>query len=161
MDDEVLLASRDFARLLARYEVVIVQRCVAALHGHADAEDVAQDVKLRLLREAQAGNTYPVPYRIVVHKVIQWTLKDHWAGRDTTVPLPEGWEPAAEDDAAGGLIVDEMLADLPPRERDVWLLTVEGLGPDQIAERLEMTRNAVDQALHRGRLKLREMLAHG
>ena len=54
-----------------------------------------------------------------------------------------------------------MLEDLPPRERDVWTLTVEGLSPDQIAERLEMKRNAVDQALHRGRLKLREKLAGG
>ena len=66
MDDEALLAARDHARLLAKYEPVIVQRCVAALRGHSDAEDVAQDVKLRLWRELQAGKTYPVPYRVVV-----------------------------------------------------------------------------------------------
>lgn len=161
MTDEELLASGEYATLLARYEVVIVQRCVARLRGHPDAEDVAQDVKLRLWRELQAGNTYPVPYRVVVHKVIGWTLKDHWAGRDTAVPLPEGWEAGAEDDFAGPLIVDELLAGLPPREQEVWRLYTEGLSPDQIAERLGVTRNNVDQALHRGRKRLRELLARG
>jgi RNA polymerase sigma factor (sigma-70 family) len=58
--------------------------------------------------------------------------------------------------------VEEALADLPPREREVWTLTIdEGLSPDQIAERLNTTRNNVDQALHRGRVKLREKLARG
>src|SRR3989442_14512492 len=105
MDDDGLLASGDHARLLAKYEAVIVARCVAALRGHADAEDVAQDVKLRLWRELQAGKQYPVPYRVVVHKVIGWTLKDHFAGRDTTVPLPDGWDAGTEDDPGGRLTV--------------------------------------------------------
>lgn len=161
MDDETLLVSGDHARLLAKYETVIVQRCVAALRGHADAEDVAQDVKLRLWKELQAGKTYPVPYRVVVHKVIEWTLKDYWAGRDTTVPLPEHWEPSVKDDPDGPLIVKEMLDELPPREREVWTLWMERLSPDEIAERLHITRNNVDQALHRGRRKLQEMLAGG
>jgi DNA-directed RNA polymerase specialized sigma24 family protein len=162
MTDEELLASGDFARLLARYETTIVQRCVAKLRGHLDAEDVAQDVKLRLLAEAKRGRTYLVPYRVVVHKVVGWTVKDYWAGRDTAVPLPEGWDPATEDDPAGRLIVEEALADLPPREREVWKLLIdEGLSPDQVAERLGVTRNNVDQALHRGRVKLREKLARG
>lgn len=161
MDDEALLASGDHARLLARYETVIVQRCVAVMRGHADAEDVAQDVKLRLWRELQAGKTYPVPFRVVVHKVIEWTLKDYWAGRDTTVTLPEHWEPSVKDDPDGPLIVKEMLDELPPREREVWTLWMEGLSPDQIAEQLQTTRNNVDQALHRGRVRLKEMLARG
>ena len=162
MTDEALLASGDHARLLARYEMVIVQRCVAAMRGHEDAEDVAQDVKLRLWRELQAGKTYPVPFRVVVHKVIGWTLKDHWSGRGTTVPLPDGWEPGTEDDVDGRLIVAEMIDQLPPREQEVWRLQIEeGLSPDQIAERLAITRNNVDQALHRGRKRLGEMLADG
>lgn len=34
----------------------------------------------------------------------------------------------------------------------------EGLEIDEIAERLDMTRNAVDQALHRGHSRLRERI---
>jgi DNA-directed RNA polymerase specialized sigma24 family protein len=141
---------------------VIVQRCVAAMKGSPEAEDVAQDVKLRLWKELQAGNTYSVPFRVVVHKVIDWTLKDHWSGRPTDVPLPEGWGPGQDDDAIGPLIVRELLDELPPREREVWELhCLGGLGPEQIAERLAVTRNNVDQALHRGRQKLRDRLANG
>jgi RNA polymerase sigma factor (sigma-70 family) len=161
MTDEALLESGDHARLIARYETIIVQRCVSKLRGHPDAEDVAQDAKLRLWKELQAGRRYGVPYRVVVHKVIEWTLKDYWGGRDTTAPLPEHWEPSVEDDPDGPLIVHEMLAQLPQREREVWELFMDGLGHDQIAAELGIARNNVDQALHRGRVKLKEMLARG
>lgn len=161
MDDDALLASGQHAVLLARYETIIVHRCVARLRGHPDAEDVAQDVKLRLWRELKAGRTYSVPYRVVVHNVIEWTLGDYWAGRDTTVPLPDGWEPATEDDPDGAIIVSELLAELAGREQEVWELWMDGLAPDQIAERLGITRNNVDQALHRGRVKLREIVGRG
>jgi hypothetical protein len=50
-EDARLLDRGDHARLLAKYEPVIVGRCVAALRGSLDAEDVAQDVKTRLWRE--------------------------------------------------------------------------------------------------------------
>jgi AAA domain len=53
--DAALLAHEEHARLLAKYEPVILGRCIARLYGHADAEDVAQDAKLRLWRELQAG----------------------------------------------------------------------------------------------------------
>jgi DNA-directed RNA polymerase specialized sigma24 family protein len=54
-EDARLLDSGEHARLLAPYEPVIIGRCVAALRGSLDAEDVAQDVKLRLWREASGA----------------------------------------------------------------------------------------------------------
>ena len=50
-EDARLLDSGEHARLLATYEPVIIGRCVAALRGSLDAEDVAQDVRLRLRGE--------------------------------------------------------------------------------------------------------------
>jgi len=161
-DDARLLAQGEHARLLAVYDAVIVQRCVAALRGSLDAEDVAQDVKLRLYRELQAGKTYPVPFRVVVHKVIDWTLKEYFSGLPTHAPLPDGWEPAGEDDPLDPLIVREVLDGLPAREGEAWRLHIlQGLSPEQIAAKLATSRNAVDQALHRGRVKLRELLSDG
>jgi RNA polymerase sigma factor (sigma-70 family) len=56
----------------------------------------------------------------------------------------------------------EALAELPPREQEVWTLFIEeGLSPEQIAAQLAITRNNVDQILHRGRKKLQELLARG
>ena len=57
-DDAVLLDAGNIAALLARYHDQIVGRCVARLRGHADAEDVAQDAKLRLLAEFRRGKRY-------------------------------------------------------------------------------------------------------
>src|SRR5207244_2961189 len=73
---------------------------VASLRGDLAAEDVAQDVKLRLWKELQAGKRYVVPYRVVVHQVIGWTVKDQFAGRDTSVPLPDGGAPGGRGRAA-------------------------------------------------------------
>jgi RNA polymerase sigma factor (sigma-70 family) len=165
--DAALLARGEHARLLAKYEPVILGRCIAELRGHHDAEDVAQDVKLRLFRELSSGRSYPVPFRVVVHKVIGWTLKEYFAGRPTHVPLPEGWDPADPDDAYGELVDRDVVAaaldGLPEgKTRDVMELAyLERLDPDQIAQRLDMKRNAVDQALHRGHRKLRETLIGG
>ena len=49
--DALLVARGDYARLLAKYEPIIIGRSVARLQGRPDAEDVAQDAKLRLFRE--------------------------------------------------------------------------------------------------------------
>jgi RNA polymerase sigma factor (sigma-70 family) len=161
-DDALLLARGEYGRLLAIYDPFILQRCVAALRGSLDAEDVAQDVKLRLYRELKAGKQYPLPFRLVVHKVIDWTLKEYFRGRPTDLPLPDGWEMAVEDDPLGDLVVEEVLDGLPSRARQVChMRLVEGLRPEEIAAALGITRNAVDQALHRGYLKLRERLLHG
>lgn len=152
--------------MLAKYEPVIVQRCVAALRGHADAEDVAQDVKLRLWRELQAGKEYPVPYKVVVSKVIDWTLRDYRQGRDTHAPLPDGFDAGAAD-PTGAVGAEESVRDLlsawlQGRARQVCELRyLEGLEIEDIAKRLGMTRNAVDQALHRAHVKLREALTGG
>ena len=165
MDDAELLESGDHARLLARHEVVIHQRCVAALRGSLDADDVAQDVKLRLWRELQAGKRYQgLPYKVVVHQVIGWTLKDYWEGRDTTAPLPAEWlgdphDPIGELDDRYS--VSALLEGLPDRQRECWALRLAGYEPEQIAAALGMKRNAVDQALHNGRKKLREALTRG
>src|SRR5438067_1283474 len=96
--DDRLLADGDIAALLAVYEPAILSRCIAKLRGSVDAEDVAQDVRLRLLKEFRAGKSYSVPYRVVVHKVIDYTGLDYFQGRPTDVPLPDEWQPSAADD---------------------------------------------------------------
>src|SRR5262245_18771063 len=103
-EDATLLARGDYARLLAKYEPTIIGRCIAKLRGHVDADDVAQDVKIRLWRELTAGKSYPVPFRVVVHKIIGWTVNDYFAGRPTHLPLPEGWDPTDPDDAYSELL---------------------------------------------------------
>jgi RNA polymerase sigma factor (sigma-70 family) len=152
--------------LLAKYDDAIVGRCIARLRGAPDAEDVAQNVKLRLLHEFHACKRYGgVPYRVIVHQVVTYTLGDYFAQRRTDSPLPEGWEPGVPDYADS---VDSryhlmgLFADLPERARRVLeLFYLVGLEHDEIAEQLGIARNNVDQALHRGHKRLRETLSGG
>ena len=76
--------------------------------------------------------------------------------------LPDGWDPEAPDafeHVDERLDLELLFADLPPRQREVAeLLYREGLSHDQIAERLGVKRNAVDQALHNAHAKLAEKL---
>jgi RNA polymerase sigma-70 factor, ECF subfamily len=164
--DARMLAAGEHAFLLAKYEPVIIGRCIAKLRGHADADDVAQDVKLRLWRELVAGKDHAVPFRVVVHQVIRWTIADYFDGRPTDVPLPDAWDPSDPSDPLGELldrdVVASMLNGLEGRTREVMELRyLERLDVDQIAERLEMEPNAVHQALHRGHRKLRETATRG
>ena len=160
--DAHLLETGRIDRLLAKYHVVIVGRCIARTNVH-DGQDVAQDVEFRLYREFQAGKRYPgVPYRVVVHNVIGWTLADFFQGKPTDVPLPEDWG-SAEVDFAGGLVdrmwLAELIDELPPVEREACrLVYLEGVSPERAAVELDTTRNNIDQRLHHARRRLREMI---
>src|SRR5919108_5499213 len=160
-DDTRLLEEGDLAGLLAKYEPTILGRCVAKLHGHPDAEDVAQNVMLRLVAEFNRGKRYgETPYRVVVHKVVEWTVKDYFEGRRIDAELPEDWD-VGEGDFTEELVsryyVAGLLEPLPEREREVMIrFYMLGQDPLQIADELGIERNAVDQALHRARKRLRE-----
>jgi hypothetical protein len=108
--DADLLADGRIERLLARYVLVILARCIHETKSSHDGQDVAQDVMFRLFREFHAGKRYPgIPYRVVVHQVTKWTLADFFAGRRTDVPLPDDLE-LREDDRG-----DRVVSDLWPK----------------------------------------------
>lgn len=159
-EDKRLLEAGEYAKLVESYYGVIVKRCQARTRSEGEAFDVAADVVIRLLGEVKSGKRYPVPFRVVVHKVVGWKLAEHFAGRSKDVELGE--EPI--DDSAFQAVEDRrdlmsVLEGLPQREREVALLRILcGLEPSEIAARLSITRNNVDQAWHRAKGKLRESL---
>jgi RNA polymerase sigma factor (sigma-70 family) len=161
-EDALLLQNGDHAALIAAYREIVAQRCRIAVRSDT-ANDVAQNVFERMLRELARGKRYSVPYRVVVHKIVDWTVKEHFQGRPTDIALPEGWDVADETDPYRPLEEDQALevlfADLPEGSRRVLELRYrDGLEIDEIAAQLELNRNAVDQALHRGHARLRESI---
>jgi len=160
-EDARLLAARDFDRLAAKYLPVVRTIVYARVRGDG-ADDVVQDVMLRLLRELDAGKTYAVPYRVVVPMVTVWLVKAHYRGKPVQlVPLPEGWDgPGADDpDLPDEAFLERLFSELPERDRQVCELRyLRGLEIEEIAAALGITRNAVDQALHRAHRELRAML---
>jgi hypothetical protein len=57
---------------------------------------------VRLLRELRAGKRYPVPFRVVVWMVVEWTLRGAYPGAKECAWLPEDWDSAATDAFAEG-----------------------------------------------------------
>lgn len=161
-EDKRLLQKGEHKLLLAAYFHPVRERCFLRLRNDDAANDAAQRVFVRLLSELRAGRTYTVPFRVVVWMITEWTLRSHYPAAKQDSFLPDGWDPKAPD--AYGEWEDEhdlraLIADLPQRQREVLDLRYrEQLGHEQIAERLGMTRNAVDQALHNGHKKIAEKL---
>src|SRR5215210_2500682 len=92
-DDHELLRNGEIARLLAKYEPAVMGRCAARVRPYSDAEDVAQNVMLRVYNEYKRGKRWnEQPFRVVVHQVTGWTIKDHFEGRRYTDPLPDDWD---------------------------------------------------------------------
>jgi RNA polymerase sigma factor (sigma-70 family) len=164
--DSELLADGRIERLLARYELVIQARCIRETKNVHDGQDVAQDVMFRLFREFHAGKRYVgIPYRVVVHQVTKWTLADFFAGRRTDVALPDDLE-IREDDPGDRVVSElwlhELVAQLPEAEQAACTLVyLEGLSPEQAAERLGTTRNNVDQRLFHALKRLRDLMDDG
>jgi RNA polymerase sigma factor (sigma-70 family) len=161
-EDRRLLEEGEHKLLLASYFHPVRERCFLALRDRDAGEEAAQRVFVRLLAELRTGRTYPVPYRVVVWMVTTWTLRSFYPAAKTDATLPDDWNPEAPDAYAeweDENYLATLITDLPQRQRQVLDLAYrEGLAPEQIAERLAMTRNAVDQALHNGHKRLAEKL---
>jgi RNA polymerase sigma factor (sigma-70 family) len=165
-EDTRLLEEGDLAGLLAKYGPVVLGRCLAKLRGNSDAEDVAQNVMLRLVAEFERGKRYgDTPYRVVVHKVVEWTVKDYFEGRRIDAELPDDWDAGERDfseEVVSRYYVAGLLEPLPERDREVMMrFYLLAQDPKQIADDLEIERNAVDQALFRARKRVREAAASG
>jgi RNA polymerase sigma factor (sigma-70 family) len=165
-EDDRLLARGDLGALLARHFDDLVAHARVRV-GAARADDVVQAALLRTLRELRAGRRWPIPFRAVVHQHLRWACADAF-GETATATLPEDWDvpdPVGED---AYLAVEERIAlgalldALPPGDRRVMRLRyLDGWEIEAIAGELGMTRNAVDQALWRGRRAIREEWAGG
>jgi RNA polymerase sigma factor (sigma-70 family) len=160
-EDLRLLENGNHAQLLANYFHPVRQRCVLRLRDPDAADEATQRVFERLLGELRRGKRYSVPFRVVVWKVTEWTLNGFFPGAKQDGTLPVDWDPGGPDEGYAGWEerhdLLRLFEGLPPRQRQVLTLRfLEGLKPAEIAERLGIERNAVDQALHNGLGKLRE-----
>ena len=147
-------------------------------------EDLAQDTIVYLLAEWKRGRTYGGNCIVsVARQRARWMALDffkaaneprrrgfkavpldysfptHDSNGDESASVVEPLEPGPGPyDLAAEADFEEMILDvLPPREREVFRLRCfEGLGSYEVAERLGCEPNAVDQAYHRAKRRLRD-----
>jgi RNA polymerase sigma-70 factor (ECF subfamily) len=161
-EDRRLFEVGEHKLLVEGYWGIILDRCRARVPRDA-AEDVAVEVAVRLLDELGRGKRYPAPFRVVVHMVTSWKIKEFFTRKPSPGFLGQP-DPAAEDPELEAVESDYdlllLMNGLAPREREVVdLRWRQGLEIGEIAARLGLDRNAVDQALFRAHAKLRARLA--
>lgn len=148
------------ARLLPR----VLRHAARVLGNRSEAEDVAQEVMLRLWRAAADwqpdGPARPATwaYRVTANLAI-----DRLRARKRLAPLEAAPEPADEtpspaeamDRATRTEALDAALQALPERQRQAVVLRhIEGLTNPQIAEILDISVEAVESLTARGKRAL-------
>ena len=158
--------ARAFEDLVRRYQHRVFGVALRMLGRRADAEDVAQDVFLRVHRaiggfrgEARLSTwLYGITSRLCLNRLASAERKRMRYDDDAVMDAPSDASdaPAAmerrEIDAALRRAIDE----LPDERRVVVVLRdIEGLSYDEIAEALELEPGTVRSRLHRARLDLK------
>ncbi len=163
--DERLLQEGRIGDALARYLPALHARALARLKPHQRdyADDVVQNAVLRVWREYDGGKRWDHPFRVIVHRRLSWTLLDFFGGRPDEVQFPEDFDPKDLTDHVSDVedrqYVEQIIAELPPREHEVARMRViEDRTPAEIAELLGIESNAVHQALFRAWRRLEERL---
>jgi RNA polymerase sigma-70 factor, ECF subfamily len=167
IEDRRSEAGDELERLYEEHGGRVRAICLGLLRDRDEAEDAAQQVFLSALRSLHRGT--------VPRDAGAWlaTISRHecWARarRPAVAPLHAGLHDVnAEDPSTSALNRAELdetwrrVAALPGRQRDVLLLReVRGLGYDELAEGLQLSRPSVRSLLTRARRTLRAQLERG
>jgi len=150
------------AELFVEYGDLVFRTALRLTNSRPDAEDVTQDVFLRLPGAAQgftgAAPSFPGWIRRVAVRQALMHLRAGRRRREVGVDdISALLAPA--DHQASRLSIDSALARLPDEHRTVFLLKeVEGYGHAEIAELLGISVANSEVRLHRARRTLRELL---
>jgi RNA polymerase sigma-70 factor (ECF subfamily) len=150
--------------LLPRYRDRVFRLAVGMLRNRAEAEDVAQDIFLRLWR-ALPGYTGRASLSTWIYAISRNTCLSQIRARRSQVSLDDPdvkYEraiaaPYADDSAV--VSVTQMLESLPPRYRQVvTLFYMEDKSCEQTAAVLELPVGTVKALLHRARRRMIDLV---
>jgi RNA polymerase sigma-70 factor (ECF subfamily) len=180
MDDQATTRAPDPEHVFREYGPRVYNLARRMLGNDADAEDVAQDVLVQVLRKGHSFRG-EASFPTWLHKVTVNAALAHRHRRsrrqqhETHEPLQlfeEGgahahpvrpWSVAPEaplEDRETARLIETAITRLPEVYRDVFVLAdVEGLPNAQIADMLGLSLSAVKSRLHRARLLMRHNLA--
>jgi RNA polymerase sigma-70 factor, ECF subfamily len=147
--------------LYARYAADVRRYVESFLRDRHEAEDITQEVFLKLIRVIGKYEPREVPFAAWILRVARNAALDHMRA-SRTVPCEEV---RVEDEAdvqiahERGRDLREALERLPREQREVLVLRhVVGLSPVEIAKVLGKTESSVHGLHHRGRASFRSTL---
>jgi RNA polymerase sigma-70 factor (ECF subfamily) len=157
---------RAYRALVDRYLGGITRFALRLLRDQGEAEEVAQETFLRLWTEARSFEPRAQPktwlYRIARNQCIDRLRKRRVHGQEQELS-----DESESGDRPSGLFarketaerVEQALASLPERQRAaLTLVHYEGLSGAEACEVLELSAEALESLLARGRRSLREQL---
>ena len=175
LDDAELLAryaagDRAAARILTqRLTPMVYRQALGMLGDRSEAEDVAQEAMLRLWRIAPQWDAGRAKVSTWLFRVAANLATDQLRRRKRVSPgldnVPEQEDPAPSAEtqlhlAARQDALQRALQDLPERQRMAVILRhMEGLANPEIAKQLEVSVEAVESLLARGKRALKQVLA--
>ena len=157
--------------LYERHKALVYRTALAIIHDEAAADDVLQDVFLRVYTYARCIDTTvplePWLYRVTVNQAYSWiTHAKRWFR--TIQAVLSRWLSSPEWESGPGELTEERekwqhlqkaIDALPPNHRSVVVLHyLEGLSLESIAEVLEIPEGTVKSRLYYARKKLRQAL---
>lgn len=153
-----------FSRLVLRHQDPVYRVCYRVLGGREDAEDAAQEAFVRAFRKLD-GFEGRSSFRTWVIRLAMNVSLNELERRKS--PLLDAPTPAPAPDPQDELLrsetiarVHEALMDVRPNHRAaVVLKDLEGLSFKEISEALEVPEGTARVWAHRGRARLKELLA--
>ncbi len=151
-----------FDALIERHKLMVLRTAWRILGSSADAEDVAQEVFLRMHSQPEEPPVSWI-YRVTVNLCLDRIRRRR--------PLADAesleWMPAAGRDPEQELDLKQkqdrlakMIARLPERERACLVLRdLEGMNSREVAAILDCTDETVRSAIHRAKEKLRQWMS--
>lgn len=156
---EIVINTREqIDAVVETYSDMIIRIAYHNLRNQADAEDVAQEVFLKLMREEEfedEGHRKAWLIRVTIN-LCKDMNKQAWNRK--TEGFNEAWEPFSKEQQR----VLEELWELPKNYRNVvYLYYYEELTVSEIAKILKRKENTVSSWLTRARKKLKTILMEG
>ena len=158
---------KSFAELVRRHEVKIVERCYQRLKNREDAQDVSQEVFLRLLTKSHTFRA-GLPFEPWLNTIINNRCRDHVKQdkaelheeiSNKIVDTLEEEIDTEEVDRPTVEILQKLLEQVSGEAKLILLLKYEqGWSIKTIQESLGLEESAVKQRLKRSRDKLRKLL---
>jgi RNA polymerase sigma-70 factor (ECF subfamily) len=168
-----------FAELVRRYQPALLRLAEATVGSRAVAEEACQDTWLAVLRGVEGfegrSSFKTWLFRILLNRARTNAGREQRAGRPSDDAVerfdetgawaepPTPWADRVDDRLVAEQLahrVHQLLSRLPEQQRQVVILRdVEGLDPGEVASLLGVSDGNQRVLLHRGRAKLRGLLA--
>ena len=159
--------AKPFAELVQRYEAKVTERCRRRLKNKEDAQDVSQEVFLRLLTKSHTYRT-GLPFEPWLNTIINNRCRDHIKQdkaelhEEISNKIVDTLEEEVDTEEANRPTIEilrELLEQVSGEVKLILLLKYEqGWSIKTIQESLSLEESAVKQRLKRSRDKLRKLL---